>query len=70
MMAGWQQIAALIVVAGAAVVLWLRARRLWKGKPGAGCGSGCDSCAVAHGGATARPLVNLDLQSPSNRDSG
>jgi FeoB-associated Cys-rich membrane protein len=65
----WQQVVALMVVVAAVVILLRRARRLWKDKPGAGCGSGCDSCAVAHG-AAARPLVKLDLRSPSDRDSG
>jgi predicted RNA methylase len=64
----WQQFVALILVAAAILVVLRRARRLWKGAEDAGCGSGCSSCAVNQG-APVRPLVNLDLSSPADRNT-
>jgi hypothetical protein len=63
----WQQIVAFLIVAAAIVVLWRRARGLWK-SPDKGCGSGCQSCAVAEG-TPAKPLVSLDPRSPNDPPS-
>ena len=57
----WQQIIALVCVAGAFLLLGRRVRRLWKGS-GGGCGSGCQTCAVKILAApVGKPLVTLDL---------
>jgi hypothetical protein len=70
MMGDWQQVAALVCVAGAVFVLTFRAARLWKGRAGGGCGSGCHSCPTNASadqgmtlkqGTTIKPLVTLDV---------
>jgi hypothetical protein len=62
----WQQVVALACVVGAVFLLFRRARRLWNGAPGGGCGSGCSSCSAKDtlSQLERKPLVTLDLRRP------
>jgi hypothetical protein len=66
----WQQITALICVAGAVFLLARRVQRWWSAPAEGGCGSGCQSCAVKDASAPAlKPLVTLDLGPPDLREA-
>jgi len=57
----WQLIIALACVALAVAILVRRTVRLWRDKTGSGCGSGCGSCPASQEGASAKPLVTLEI---------
>jgi hypothetical protein len=66
----WQQIVALICVAGAVVLLARRVLRWWSAPAESGCGSGCQSCAVKDASApSVKPLVTLNLRPSDVRDA-